>query len=58
MMMYPRRKDIRVLPSDKGKSSRIGWTITESIGVVVINDHALARVQIEPSVPEYNIKWD
>jgi len=43
---FPLRKDVTVLPADDPKKLRLGWTIYESVGMVVINNHALSKVSI------------
>lgn len=42
----PIRQDITVLPADDPKKLRLGWIIYEEIGITVINDYAIARVEI------------
>lgn len=42
----PVRQDITVLPADNPKELRLGWVIYEEIGIVVINDYALAKVNL------------
>lgn len=42
----PIRQDITVLPADDPKKLRLGWIIYEEIGIVVINDYAIARVEV------------
>ena len=42
----PVRQDITVLPADNPKELRLGWVIYEEIGIIVINDYALARVDL------------
>ncbi len=43
---FPIRQDITVLPADDPKKLRLGWVIYEEIGVVVVNDYAVSRVNI------------
>jgi len=43
---FPIRQDITVLPADDPKKLRLGWVIYEEIGIVVINDYAIARINI------------
>ena len=43
---FPIRQDITVLPADDPKKLRLGWVIYEEIGIVVINDYAIARVNV------------
>jgi hypothetical protein len=48
---FPIRQDITVLPADDPKKLRLGWVIYEEIGIVVINDYAVSRINItDPSV--------
>ena len=42
----PIRQDITVIPADDPKRLRLGWVIYEEIGIVVINDYAVARIQV------------
>ena len=42
----PIRQDITVLPADDPKKLRLGWVVYEEMGVVVINDYAIARVEV------------
>lgn len=42
----PIRQDITVLPADDPKKLRLGWVIYEEIGIAVINDYAIARVEV------------
>lgn len=42
----PVRQDITVLPADDPKNLRLGWVIYEEIGIIVINDYALAKVNL------------
>jgi hypothetical protein len=42
----PVRQDITVLPADDPKNLRLGWVIYEELGVVVINDYALAKINL------------
>ena len=43
---FPIRQDITVLPADDPKKLRLGWVIYEEIGIVVINDYAVAKVSV------------
>ena len=38
--------DITVLPADESHSLRMGRTISEEIGIVVINDYATSNLEI------------
>jgi len=42
----PVRQDITVLPADNPKEIRLGWVIYEEIGIIIINDYALAKVEL------------
>ena len=42
---FPIRQDITVLPADDPKKLRLGWMIYEDVGMVIVNDYALARVR-------------
>lgn len=43
---FPVRQDITVLPADDPRRISIGWVIYEEIGIVVINDYSVARVNV------------
>jgi hypothetical protein len=43
---FPIRQDITVLPADDPKKLRLGWVVYEEIGIVVINDYAIARINV------------
>lgn len=43
---FPIRQDITVLPADDPKKLRLGWVIYEEIGIVVINDYSVAKVEV------------
>lgn len=43
---FPIRQDITVLPADDPRHLRLGWVVFEEIGIVVINDYAVARVNV------------
>ncbi len=43
---FPVRQDTRVLPSENPRELRLGWRIQEEIGIVVINDYALNRINL------------
>lgn len=43
---FPIRQDITVLPADDPKKLRLGWVIYEEVGVVVMNDYAVAKVSV------------
>jgi hypothetical protein len=46
---FPIRQDITVLPADDPKKLRIGWVIYEEIGIVVVNDYAISKVEVGAS---------
>jgi hypothetical protein len=41
---FPIRQDITVLPADDPKKLRLGWVIYEEIGIVIINDYAISKI--------------
>jgi len=43
---FPIRQDITVLPADDPKKLRLGWVIYEEIGIVVVNDYAVSKIEI------------
>jgi len=43
---FPVRQDITVLPADDPKKLRLGWVVYEEVGVVIVNDYAIARVEV------------
>lgn len=42
----PVRQDITVLPADNPKELRLGWIIYEELGIVVVNDYAIAKINM------------
>jgi hypothetical protein len=43
---FPIRQDITVLPADDPRHLRLGWVVYEEIGIVVMNDYAVAKVVV------------
>jgi len=43
---FPVRQDITVLPADDPKLLRLGWVVYEEVGIVIVNDYAIARVEV------------
>jgi hypothetical protein len=43
---FPIRQDITVLPADDPKKLRLGWVIYEEIGIVVVNDYAISKIEM------------
>jgi len=43
---FPIRQDITVLPADDPKKLRLGWVIYEEIGIVIINNYAIAMITV------------
>lgn len=43
---FPVRQDITVLPADDPKVLRLGWVVYEEVGIVIVNDYAIARVEV------------
>jgi hypothetical protein len=43
---FPVRQDITVLPADDPKKLRLGWVIYEDIGIVIINNYAVAKITV------------
>lgn len=43
---FPIRQDITVLPADDPKKLRLGWVIYEEVGIVIVNDYAISRVNV------------
>ena len=43
---FPIRQDITVLPADDPKKLRLGWVIYEEIGIAVINDYAVSKIEM------------
>jgi hypothetical protein len=35
------------LPADDPKKLRLGWIIYEEVGICVINDYAIARIEVK-----------
>ena len=51
---FPVRQDVTVLPADDPQRLRMGWTIHEEVGIVVINDEAVSRITIGADDAERN----
>jgi ABC-type dipeptide/oligopeptide/nickel transport system ATPase component len=43
---FPIRQDITVLPADQ-RDKKMGWVIYEEVGIVVINDYAVSRIEVD-----------
>lgn len=43
---FPIRQDITVLPADDPKKLRLGWVIYEEIGIVIVNDYAVSKIDV------------
>lgn len=43
---FPIRQDITVLPADDPRKLRLGWVIYEEVGIVVINDYSLSKIEV------------
>jgi hypothetical protein len=43
---FPIRQDITVLPADDPQRLRLGWVIFEEVGIAVMNDYAIAKIEI------------
>ena len=43
---FPIRQDITVLPADDPKKLRLGWVVYEEIGIVVINDYSVSKIEV------------
>jgi len=43
---FPIRQDITVLPADDPRKLRLGWVIYEEVGIAVVNDYAISRVNV------------
>jgi len=44
---FPIRQDITVLPADDPKKLRLGWVIYEEVGIAVINDYAISKIEVD-----------
>ncbi len=45
----PIRQDITVLPADDPKKLRLGWVIYEEIGIVIVNDYSVSKIEVSAS---------
>ena len=43
---FPIRQDITVLPADDPKKLRLGWVIYEEVGIAIINDYAISKIEV------------
>jgi hypothetical protein len=46
---FPIRQDITVIPADDPKKLRLGWVIYEEVGIVVVNDYAVSKIEVSAS---------
>lgn len=44
--VFPIRQDITVLPADDPKKLRLGWVIYEEIGICILNDYSVSKIEI------------
>jgi hypothetical protein len=47
----PIRQDIAVVSSDSAIDRQLGWVIFEEIGICVINDYAIAKIEVRECGP-------
>lgn len=43
---FPIRQDITVLPADNPQALRLGWVIYEEVGIVIVNDYSISKIEI------------
>ena len=43
---FPIRQDITVLPPDDPKEAKLGWVIYEEVGLVIVNDYAVTKIDV------------
>ena len=43
---FPIRQDITVLPADDPKKLRLGWVIYEEVGICIVNDYAISKIEV------------
>lgn len=43
---FPVRQDITVLPADDPRKLRLGWVIYEEVGIVIVNDYAISKIEV------------
>lgn len=43
---FPIRQDITVLPADDPKKLRLGWVIYEEVGIAIINDYSISKIEV------------
>lgn len=43
---FPVRQDITVLPADDPKKLRLGWVIYEEVGIAILNDYAVSKIEV------------
>jgi hypothetical protein len=46
---FPIRQDITVIPADDPRNLRLGWVVYEEIGIIIVNNYAIAKVTITGS---------
>ena len=47
---FPNRNDVTILPADDPRKLCLGWKVYETVGIVVINDYAIFRIDILPTI--------
>lgn len=43
---FPVRQEITVIPCDDPKKLRLGWVIYEEVGIVVVNDYSMSKIEV------------
>ncbi len=46
MGVFPVRQNIQVLPADGARKLKLGWTVSETIGIGIINPSGISRMGI------------
>lgn len=44
--IIPDTVDIIVLPADDPRKLCLGWVIRETIGIVIVNDYGISRIEV------------
>ena len=53
--VMPIRQDIQVIPADKPEALRLGWVVYEEIGAAVVNNMAIAMIDLREHDEDGNI---
>mgnify|MGYP001613219663 FL=1 len=44
--VFPIRQDITVIPADDPANLRIGWVVFEEVGICILNDYSISKIEV------------